>query len=282
MKKLLDSYILSHDLTPGSQQQLEITVSGYGKFLGREPELSDLNDDSVNRWLKHLSDDKRLSKATVRGKRVNLLTLWRYACECELVLSPPRRVRKIRPPESTPVAWTIEEIASLLRFCKMQKGFFPASRVPRAAFWRAFVMASYDTGLRLGDMLAIRTEQLSEGGYFHLTVHKTGRMITRRFRAVTVDAIKDTYPPDREFIFGGVLERTWLIRRFSAMCRGAKLRRVGSKYLRKTSATWLETIHPGGAMNHLGHNSPEIARKHYVDPRIVRRELPLPPAIPEI
>lgn len=52
-----------------------------------------------------------------------------------------------------------------------------------------------------------------------------------------------------------------------------------SKWLRRSSATALERICPGSAMGHLGHKTPGLAYRHYVDPRMLQCGRPLPPEL---
>ena len=54
------------------------------------------------------------------------------------------------------------------------------------------------------------------------------------------------------------------------------------KWLRRTSATLLECVHPGAAKAHLGHRTHGLAYKHYVDPRLLQQNKPIPPSIADL
>ena len=51
------------------------------------------------------------------------------------------------------------------------------------------------------------------------------------------------------------------------------------KRLRATGATWCQVDKPGSASAYLGHRTPWLAEKHYVDPRFLRQHKPRPPRI---
>ena len=53
----------------------------------------------------------------------------------------------------------------------------------------------------------------------------------------------------------------------------------GPQKLRRSSASHLERVCPGSASHHLGHLTPDMAIKHYLDPRIFNEGRELPPPI---
>ena len=276
LSDFVTAYALRSDLSPGYVQQLRVTVNKFAAWLGRPARLKDLADDTVNRWLGSIA----LSRQTIATQRRNLLVLWRAAFQDELVDELPRRVRRIQVPRTLPLAWELSQLDALLAAASKLRGVFRRSRVRRAAWWRAFVLTGWDTGLRLGDLLHLRFDAIGSDGTLAVLQRKTNSPLLCRLRPETVAAILATSPPQRELVFGGVLGRDQIFKQFKALCACAGFSGT-TKGLRKSSATWVESLQPGAGKTHLGHLSDGVAAKHYIDARIVGRfrSVPLPPAI---
>ena len=276
LSDFVTAYALRSDLSPGYIQQLRVTVNKFAAWLGRPARLKDLADDTVNRWLGSIA----LSRQTIATQRRNLLVLWRAAFQDELVDELPRRVRRIQVPRTLPLAWELSQLDALLTAAGKLRGVFRRSRVRKAAWWRAFVLAGWDTGLRLGDLLHLRFDAIGSDGTLCVLQRKTNSPLLCKLRPETVAAVLATSPPARELVFGGVLGRDQIFKQFRALCATAGFSGT-TKGLRKSSATWVESLQPGAGKTHLGHLSDGVAAKHYLDPRVVGRfrTVPLPPAI---
>ncbi|MHB1038621.1 MAG: tyrosine-type recombinase/integrase [Pirellulales bacterium] len=275
---LAEQYATTHEMCAMRRQNMAALVERFSRWLGRQAELSDLTDSTVNRWLSALGEGQR-AKATIHNNRGELLALWNDAFANCVVQHPPRRVRKIKLPRTLPTAWNEGEILRLLAAAEEVPGWFRRSRVAKGPFWVALIMTAYDTGLRQGDLLRLRRDQIDASGHLRTIQHKTGNEILSRVHLVpTLAAIEATYPPRRKFIFGGVLYASRLQRAFQQIVKAAGL--VGSfKKLRKSGATAVEKETPGAATAFLGHRSPQVAAMHYVDPTIARQEVRLPPSL---
>lgn len=278
LRDLLAAYTLSHDLAPTSRQQLRLTIDRYERWLGRAGTVLDLEDDSCNRWLQSMQDSG-LSRTTVRGQRANLLTLWRWACEeCGHDVWP-RRVRKIRAPVPIPEAWSECQMRSLLTEAAKQHGRFKRSRVRRADYWRALILVAWDSALRLGDLLRLRFDQVGDDGCVVLQQSKTGWPIVCRLRPETVAAVQVIRLPPRDRVFGDGLSRGHLFREFRLIVKAAGLV-GGTKRIRRGAATAVERLMPGSAQRQLGHRTPGLAARHYIDPRLLGGDgRPRPPKI---
>ena len=134
---------------------------------------------------------------------------------------------------------------------------------------RALILVGYETGLRLGDLLRLPT--VDRNGRFSIVQSKTGDVITCQLSAEAVDAVR----------LGGEVfswPRRRIQERFTALLVRCGL--SGSiKRLRATGATWCEVTEPGSAAAYLGHKTPGLALKHYIDPRHLSRTKPLPPPL---
>ena len=116
-------------------------------------------------------------------------------------------------------------------------------------------------------MLLIEREQIMDDGRFTVVQHKTGKPIDCRLppeAMEAIDKIRLQTPAGQDD--------------FKYLTYRAKL--PGSiKWLRRTGATWCESVTPGSASSFLGHRSPELAARHYLDPRFLKRSTALPPSI---
>lgn len=272
----LQQYLRENDLSADYHCQLTYTLRQFQAWAGRPLALDDLTDDLVNRYLIHLAESRR--PATIKSQRGNLLTLWRSAWHAHLCETQPLRVRKIKVPRTLPEAWQAEQMVALLSTAATMRGRFRYWRIERAAFWRAFILTAWDSGLRLGDILKIGREQIGSDGSLVLSQSKTMWPILCQLRPETVAAIDATFPPARDQIFGSVLCKRQVIAYFRAIAKRAGLV-GGTKKVRRSAASHVEAQQPGAATPFLGHRSPGLAARHYIDPRISGRQRPLPPPL---
>ncbi len=276
---LYSVYLIEKDLAAASAQQLEITAKAFGRWFGREVMLSELSSDPINKWLLSMIDTH--APKTIKRRRSDLLALWRYAFEVGHVDEAPRRIRKIKVPYTIPDAWTLQEMRLLLEAVERRIIYF-RNGVHAGRFWRAFILTAYDTGLRLSDLLAIRYDSVSRNGILTVVQQKTGHPQVCRVRPVTLEAIAETFPPERNLVFEWPYGHSEIHRHWRSILADAGLpvhRRNGIQKLRRTSASHLEAIAPGTASWHLGHRSADLARRHYLDPQVAMSERELPPAI---
>lgn len=262
---LIQRYALERDITPGYVYQLRLAAENFGRFIGHSPDTADLCDDLVNRWIVHLSDSG-LSKRSVRSKRNHLLVLWRYADVCELA-DGPRRLRKVSCPKLIPDASPPDRVALLLSEAAKLTGVFRRSKVSRSAFWIAFILVVWETGLRLGDMLRLRKDHIKDG-VLSIVQSKTGWPVVRPLSPQCLAAIGATEPEKRVRIFGDALSRGAVQEGIRRLLAAINLR-GGTKRLRRSGATAAENAQRGSAMSYLGHQTPGLAYQFYVDPRLL-------------
>jgi hypothetical protein len=279
LQAFVQRYILEHDLEPGSVEQVCVTVRIFERFLGRPATLDDLVSDTVNRWLVGMQDAGR-ARETVRSKRRMLLTLWNAADMDGLVGGPPSRVRRIKRVERIPECWTLSQLESLLRACETLKGDFAKLALPKRLYMRSRINAQYDTGLRHADIGSLERGWIWEGGFISIVQQKTGRCHRCRLRAETLEEIDELMAimPKRRLIWPAFCARRRYFRFFRMLVKRAGLRGSG-KWIRRSSATYIERDHPGTAWMHLGHSRPGLDRQSYIDERLIDRMPPLPPKI---
>jgi integrase len=270
-------YSVERGLVESSAKNLHDVVNCFGRSLGRRPGLLDLSTENVNQWIVEMQE-AGLSPETIRSRRIALVGLWRQADEVGIVEHGPKRIRKVKCPQLIPTAWSIEEMQRLLIAASEVAGTFTVSGINRAAFWRALILIGYHSGLRRADLLKIKPSDIQPDGALIVVQSKTGNVIRRSLPSDVMQSIQAIAIPRRRRLFGDVLSAARVRKGFQIIVKRAGL--TGSmKRLRATGATWCEVETPGSAMRFLGHRTPGLAYKHYVDPRFISSSPVGPPAI---
>lgn len=275
--ELLRGYGSQRDVGATTLKWLSLILSRFERFLGRPPSLDDFRDDIVNDWTAAMLAASQLSRATVHGYRRGLLILWRFAVEQGLVERMPAHIRRLKVPAPAPVAWTLDEVAALANAASNLPGFHRTG-ADRSRVLHALVMVAWDSGLRLTDLLRLKFSDIGTTGNGVIVQHKTGNPVIFRLSGAAMSALEEIRLPKRTFIFGEVASRKaiFMAMREAALSAGLA---GGTRKIRKSGATAVEAANPGAAMAYLGHKTPGLAYKHYVDPRLVQQQKPNPPPL---
>jgi len=264
---LLNQYLESHPygIADRSALMMRYALSGFGRFCGSS-DLHMLTTDNVNGWIDQLRHTR--APDTVRSQRGSVLTLWWFAYREGLVEEPPLKVRRLRPIHRSPTAWTVEEVRALIAAAEVY---------PTRPLWTAsLIRAGYDSGARLGDLLAIKCESVSPR--LMLTQHKTGRTVHVQLRPATLQSIRLHLAGRTE----GLVWPLWgrreaLYRHIRRVVRSAAIRPGTFKWLRRSAATACERVQPGSGTVLLGHASRSTTEAWYID-----RSLLSTPPLPEL
>jgi integrase len=271
-------YALERGITRKAAMMIRYRLTHFEKHLGRVAEWSDFNDMTVNIYLATVLAAGSAPQ-TVRGGRNALLALWRAAFQAEIIDHEPKRVRKIKCPAKRPECWTLDELRTLLATCRKVRGAMKRDRkVRRWQFWRAYVLVGYHSGLRLGDLLALRWSNIASKGLLSVTMSKTGDRLECQLPDEALEALKPLRSNQRQLVFGDLISRGSFLEMFARIRFNAGLS-GSSKWLRRSGASHVEAIRPGAATAFLGHRTPDLAVRNYIDPRISRQERPMPPSI---
>lgn len=278
LRALAERYALEHDIRPNSAKQHAYSIASLEKYLGRVATLDDLSDDCLNLWLTWLAK-QGLAPESIRSRRRCVLTLWRAAYADRHVDTLPGRVRRVKPSNTVPVCWSQDELHRLLKVAATKTKAMQRHRAVRwCDFWLALMYLAYHSGLRMSDLLSLRCDQIAADGTLFLFQRKTGHAIQCRLPPEAMKAIRAISRPPRVRLIGDLLCRQSLQKELRFLTREAGV--SGSmKWFRRTGATWCEAHAPGSAMAFLGHRTPGLAYKHYVDPRFVQKERPMPPPL---
>lgn len=261
----LARYSLSHDVTASTIEHYKWVVRSFERLAG-PVELDSLSGDDVNRWLANLKQTGR-SAWTIKQRKVSLLVLWRSAWQDGLA-PPIQPVRRLKPLHHDPQAWTLDEVRLLLATAEADKR--------RPLFWASLIRAGYDSGLRLGNLLALRIDQVS--GVMRMRQVKVGAHVAVQLRSETLQAIAAHVAgrPPSDLVWPLWGRREALYRAFRRLVASAGIRRGTFRWLRRTAATQTERVSPGSATALLGHSSRSTTEQWYID-RSQLAKPPLPP-----
>jgi integrase len=261
------------DVVRGTIIHYEGSVNTFGRWLGREPTLADLNEDLMVRWL----TDKRKNgwaAATCNARLRPLLTMWRYAKQRRYPVPDDdlNQIQRFREPLNQPTAWTEEEMGRLIDSARLARGRLAG--IPANAWWVSLILTLYDTGLRRKAAFGIRVDELDFTT--HILRVPAERMKNRveqyfRLHPQTMEAIADSFPPRRQLLFPFPFTHHLAIYdRLRAILRRAGLPATSKDLfhtIRRTTASHIARV-AGEAMaiQQLGHRDQSTIRR-YVDPR---------------
>ncbi len=164
LRQFVGQYALERGLSARSVQALHHVINSFEKHLGRTAVVRDFKFLRINAWL---SDQliAGLDPETVRGRRTAIVGLWNHALAVGLIRRIPARIMKIKVADKPPVAWHTSGLVRLLKAAKSLPGKMNRNRtVRRRDFWAAYILVAYDIGVRLGDLLALKTSDISPSG----------------------------------------------------------------------------------------------------------------------
>lgn len=243
--------------SPGYMEQLEV-------LCRRLPwQAEDLTPDLIDAYLTDAL--KHLASSTVYNHRRMLGRLLKFAADEKLVdasiLRPLRRVKRLPP---SPVAWSHADIRTLLSVCPKLTG---GQKCPHSTLMKAWLLVAYSTGLRLGNLLEIRHDQI-RGHRILVRQVKTREPHVCYLDNQALAAIA-ALPRRGPRIFGDLICRDKLLAQMRRLCKLAGI--AGStKFLRRSGATYAE-IAGKDPTRHLGHRTPGM-KIYYVDRMLVAEE----------
>jgi integrase len=250
------------------------SVRLFGNFLGRDVMLSDLTDDTFAAHLASLRE-RGAAAHTVVKEYCQICAMWRFAAQRHLVADCPT-VAKPLMPRTDPKSWLLDDLRKIFNAIDQLKG--EIGGVPEAAWWRALHYVIWNTGERISAVLDLRWTDFDLDGRwvtFRAESRKgKGEDLTHQIADYTAEALRAINRPKRDEVFPWPLQRNYLwsvygrlLKRAGLPCgRGDKFHR-----LRRTVATQYQLL-GGDASRMLGHQSPRVTERHYLDPRVIRRQ----------
>jgi integrase len=274
------------NLSDRSVGMYESTLDRFRDFLGHEPTVDDLDDLTAAKFLRwrastvHSERRGLISPASLAKDSAQLRSLWSWLAKKRWkksngeLLEFPDYARP-RVPKPVPKAYKADELARLIKTARHRKGHVAGK--PAAWYWVTKLLAMFQTGERIGAVLALRWSEVD------LERH------TLTFLAATRKGHRETItrpitPQLAEYLAmhkGAPGERVWpwlddreLLSCYSSLrvlCRTAGVPYLPFHSIRKATASYLKRAGIS-AKKQLGHSSEEMAETHYYDEDITGRE----------
>lgn len=260
-----------------------VSLRHFDRHLGESARLDHLTDLSVARFL--ASRERETCRATAARDRVQLLALWRYAARKRMRYStgemlPFPEVPILKAPVRVPVAYTADDVASLIREARRFRG--TVAGVPEADWWSSLLLCLWESGERINAAMSLRWRE----------VDLTGRRVT--FRAETRknqtrDIDRQISPTLAAWLSGRIQSQNTLVwpwdrnpcllwRRMQGVAKRAGVQYRGFHGIRRAAVSYAEAACPGAGQRLADHSTPAITQRSYLDPRIV----PQGPAAPDL
>jgi integrase len=270
IRQFVAYYATTRELRGETIRQYAIVAERFEEWAGGPVYLDELDELALSAFLREYAASG-MRPATVRSKRCSLLALWRAAADEYLCEPPARRIRTARVPWVPPTAWTLAEVRQLLATAATLPRWHPCG-LRRAEWWPLAIRLAWDTGLRWGDLIALRVDAI-DGRMVIVPQSKTRRPQTGLLSASTLAALTASLErcPRAVAVPWEASHETFnaQVRRLVAK---AGIRPGTWKWLRRAGACDVEIQNPGRghAARHLGHApGSKIAELHYIDPAVL-------------
>jgi integrase len=265
--------------SPRSVLLHQIAIRNFGRWLERPATLADLDDLTLARYLDFRGT--QVAPHTVERERNSLCAQWRLACDRGLLAVRPT----IQPqplPQKIPTAWTVAQLDRLFQAARHARG--TVGPVPASVWFPALLTLAWESGERIGALLAAQREDLSGG---RLAIHADARKGRREpkmhhLSAGCVAQLHAARAPGRPEVLWWPMALPSLYDRLHKILDDAGLRgkRVAFHQMRRSAATHL-TAAGGDAQAFLGHLEPRTT-KAYIDPRILPQAAPAWSILPRL
>jgi len=263
IRAALSGHIAARDLKDRSRKTLESTVNSMCRHAGGfDLPVAEITADWLNGWLAAMTSGER-TKIKHRG---NALTLLRAAADAGWCPEPvARKVRKPRRPKPKPSAWSLDQLRRIRDAADDLDGVIRrhGTAVPACIYWGCLIRLAYETGLRRGNLFALRQSDVTDAGLIYVRHEKTGEPHLCSLSPHTL-ALLRRLPGECPLRWA---DSRSFYRRWRRICTAAGVPYGALHRCRKTAATqvWLEDqSNPTRVQQFLGHLTPEMWR-HYVD-----------------
>ena len=244
------------------------SVRRLGEMLGRPPLLSDLTDETISGLMRWEQLRRGVAAETANHTRKCLVALWRWCRDKELVRGGPT-VQKLKVPKRRPKALTEDELRRLVEASQHVPGTIGG--LPAPTWWLTLLAIEIDTGMRAGELLALRWEWIDwERQRVDVPAEvRKGKSEDASYwlPASTLRWLAPLRQP-HGLILGWARHVSRYYQLWDELLELAGLppgRRNKTHALRRTFAT-LVAANGGDPSAALGHSDPTVAKRYYLDP----------------
>ncbi len=184
---------------------------------------------------------------------------------CRTFPDPARR----KPPVD---GFTLDELSKLLAACHAAAAPAALSHAARETWWQTLILVAYNTGLRIGSLMALEWEMLSDnsewvrvpvkgGDTKSVFVNVHARAALNTMRALSEEGSKRIWYWPHNF--------EWLDEQRRRILQASGLpfeRRLGFHAIRKAMCTEASRIDPLAASMQAGHSDMRMTMQHYINP----------------
>lgn len=280
---LIDNIAPLRDLSDRTVTMYGQSIDRFRDYLGREPTLDDLDDLTMSKFLKWrastVHDKKRglISRASLAKDSAHLCSIWGWAAKKRMHKSNGKMLefadfKKPTAPTPRPVAYTAEDLQRLVSAARHRKGTIDG--VPAAWYWTTKLMALFETGERIGAVMAIRWREadLERRTLTFLAQTRKGRRetITRAITPELAELMAAQRRSPEQLVWPWLEDRdkNSIYGSLKTLCRTAGVAYHPFHSIRKSTASYLKKAGVS-AKHQLGHASEEMAERHYYDSSIV-------------
>jgi integrase len=273
LRDYLAEYCLTREIDAETIRQYGISVSLFDRWYidrhGRSVRLEDLDELEVSSWLRDYAASGKAA-STVRSKRTQIVSLWKQAADDGYVEPPRKRIRSVRVVLDDPESWTRDEIKKLLQVCQRLPRTHKCG-LRRSAWWSLAVRLAWDTGLRWGDLIRLRVDQVTADGLVALPQHKTKRIVVCRISQPTLELLRQTLVDvPRDLVVPWPSSHETFNDQVRRIVAKAGIRPGTWKWVRRAGATDVEIQLSGSAGRFLGHApGSRIAYTNYVSQKVL-------------
>lgn len=272
----VEKYSLSRlNLAASSLDQIRYSVIAFERFAGSS-DVESITEEQLGRFAR--ARLKEASPATAKRNVANLVTLIRWATRKGIRSAPLPDLQPIRVDHSTPTAWSLSDLGSILDVCGVLPGEMRETGISRRLWWTSLILFLYDSGARISAALGVRRDDvLLDSGVVVLRAEnaKTHHEQLVSIGPDTCERIRsliDASPGDLVWQYPWHRRRLWIDLHGILTYAGVNSRGVGFHRLRKTHATQTVALLGWEAGRvALGHTSESMTRR-YVDTRQLPRK----------
>lgn len=259
-----------------THNQYRFACNDFAEFLGREPVLSDLEDERYAAFVNYLLLNRRLAAITANERAGRIKTFWNWAARKRIVETFPT-IQRVPVPEKFPRSWRREQLERLFESCRQETG--TVGDIPAGLYWFTIHGFWWCTAERVTATLAMEVDHLDlDEGWASLPASiRKGKQKPAVYSLWPdlIAQLRRILPPftkPRRKVFEWDRNICTFYNHYSRILLRAGLpdgRDCKPHRMRVSHATWTK-VAGGDPTEHLGHSSDATTRKSYLDPTITR------------
>ena len=263
---------------PNTKRLYRISLKAFDRYLGGAARLSDLTNDKLSAFAANLLDGG-VAKKSVNRHLFNLLAMWRWLHTQGYVTNWPD-VELETPPIRVPIALLHEEVDRMMSAIAAET--MAVGDLPAPIFWRSLMLVIWDTGERIGAVMALTWERVDlDGGWVRFIAEDRKGGSEDNMLPIAMDTrealaeLRAHTRKKRGPVYHWPYSSTYIYNRLGRIMRRAGLpdtREYKFHVVRKSVASHYEAA-GGNATDLLKHSSRKITMS-YLDPRIVKPTAP--------